>query len=205
VLAFLRLRERADDEGKERMTSSRQVRALHLVGVILGATSLMGLAGCGSGDDMGQLDGGLDATEDGAVEASDHDAKREEAGSPCTKEGSTQACGNCGTQTCESTGLWGICTGQGVCAPGATKDCSLGIEHCSSTCTWGACSCPTTPECKPGATEACGHCGTATCDSCGAWGACANEGVCAPGDMAPDGCYMGAEATCNSSCDWVCP
>ena len=69
------------------------------------------------------------------------------------------ACGNCGTmtrtRTCNSsTCAWnawqdGTCTGQGVCAPGATRGgCDMGssgaattcgVETCTSACSWGSC------------------------------------------------------------------
>ena len=51
-------------------------------------------------------------------------------------EGLSQACGNCGTQTC-SAGTWSSCTGQGVCSPGSTQSCgSCGTESCTSSCQW---------------------------------------------------------------------
>lgn len=83
---------------------------------------------------------------------------------PCSGEtgacipGSTQACGNCGTQTCSNSCGWATCTGQPAnsCSPGSVQytnaSCSGGgykNKTCSATCTWGnfsaACEIPTTP------------------------------------------------------------
>jgi N-acetylneuraminic acid mutarotase len=58
-------------------------------------------------------------------------------------------CGNCGTRTttCSAACVWvdGVCTGEGVCAVGATETdttgCASGSARtrtCSSTCNWGA-------------------------------------------------------------------
>jgi hypothetical protein len=57
---------------------------------------------------------------------------------------SSQACGNCGTQTRTCTGGtwsgWGSCTGQGACAPNATVACGNGgTQTCGSTCQLGGC------------------------------------------------------------------
>jgi hypothetical protein len=61
--------------------------------------------------------------------------------------GTTQPCGNCGTQTCSAYCGWGACTGQpvGGCAAGTvdytTASCSTANTYrsrtCSATCTWG--------------------------------------------------------------------
>ena len=73
--------------------------------------------------------------------------------------GTTQACGNCGTQTCSAYCGWGSCTGQpaGGCAAGAvdytTASCSTANTYrsrtCSTTCMWGnysaTCAQATTP------------------------------------------------------------
>ena len=73
--------------------------------------------------------------------------------------GTTQPCGNCGTQTCSAFCGWGACTGQpaGGCAAGAvdytTASCSTANTYrsrtCSATCMWGnyssACAAATTP------------------------------------------------------------
>lgn len=59
--------------------------------------------------------------------------------------GTTQACGNCGTQTCTATCGWTACTGQGTCAAGDVEYTSAGCtansntyasRTCSGTCTW---------------------------------------------------------------------
>jgi len=83
---------------------------------------------------------------------------------PCTGEkgtcipGSTQACGNCGTQTCSAYCGWGTCTGQPAnsCSPGTVQYTNAGCpgggyknRTCSATCSWdgysGTCDIPTTP------------------------------------------------------------
>jgi len=50
------------------------------------------------------------------------------------------SCGNCGTQTCNAGGVWGLpCTGEG-CSPGSTRGCAGGLETCSGSCSWsGVC------------------------------------------------------------------
>lgn len=71
----------------------------------------------------------------------------------CTNEngacvpGSTQACGNCGTQTCSNSCNWGTCSGQpqNSCSPGAKTYTAAGCvlpqtyreRTCEDTCTWG--------------------------------------------------------------------
>jgi hypothetical protein len=100
------------------------------------------------------------------------------SGGPCSVTGSTQVCNTYGTQTCLAEPIGTV---------------------------WGPCSCPSTPACTPGASRGCGNCGTQVCGTCGAWVACENEGLCKPGDTAPDGCYEGEDAYCNPQCQWVCP
>lgn len=59
--------------------------------------------------------------------------------------GTTQACGNCGTQTCTNACGWGTCTAQGVCKAGDVDYTSAGCttagtysaRTCSGTCAWG--------------------------------------------------------------------
>ncbi len=143
---------------------------------------------------------------------------------PATKPASSEPCGNCGTQnyivTCNtSTGQWqrtaqSNCTGQGVCAVGATQTCNgTGTQTCSSTCTWGACNVvDCNPATKPAASQACGNCNTGTqtrsvdCEKATgtwlttAWGACTGGGTCAPG--ATQSCGSGGSQTCSSSCAW---
>ncbi len=123
----------------------------------------------------------------------------------------TQACGNCGTETCNNSCQWGSCLGQG-CQPTTTQACNTyGSQTCSSACKWGSCSCSQAPVCAPGSTRnvGCGNCGTAieTCDACGQWGsagACTNQGVCSPGATKSEACgNCGSETdTCSSSCQW---
>ncbi|MBS2013384.1 MAG: hypothetical protein JST00_10880 [Deltaproteobacteria bacterium] len=72
---------------------------------------------------------------------------------PCAGEtgtclpGTTQPCGNCGTQTCTSFCGWGACTGQPLnhCAPGTIQNTTAGCPSsgyrsrtCSTACQWGA-------------------------------------------------------------------
>jgi hypothetical protein len=96
--------------------------------------------------------------------------------------GETEACNTYGTQTC-------------IASPGLT----LGVG------VWGPCSCASLPTCTPGASQACGNCGTQICNICGQAPTCTNQGLCTPGDKAPDGCYEGEDAVCNEACQWVCP
>jgi hypothetical protein len=85
---------------------------------------------------------------------------------------SSQACGNCGTQTRTCTdGIWSdwsTCTGAGVCAPNATQACEeSGTQTCGTNCQWAACGC-TAGETACGGTcvtvstdvHNCGGCGT---------------------------------------------
>ncbi len=61
--------------------------------------------------------------------------------------GATQACGNCGTQTCSNSCNWNACTGQpaNACSPGSVQFSTAGCttpntyiqKTCSGTCTWG--------------------------------------------------------------------
>lgn len=101
---------------------------------------------------------------------------------PATKPASSEPCGNCGTQsyivTCNTTtGQWqrtaqSTCTGQGVCAVGATQacgNCNTGTKTCSSSCQWGTCT--GGGVCAPGATQNCSG-GTQTCSSSCGWGTC---------------------------------
>jgi alpha-tubulin suppressor-like RCC1 family protein len=81
---------------------------------------------------------------------------------PCAGElgaclpGTTQACGNCGTQTCTSFCGWGACTGQpaGHCSPGTVQNTTAGCptsgfrsRTCAATCQWqqytSTCDAPT--------------------------------------------------------------
>jgi hypothetical protein len=71
----------------------------------------------------------------------------------------TQACGNCGTQTCSKYCTWGACTGEpvGACPAGTvdytTASCTVANTYrartCSPTCAWGnyaaTCSAANTP------------------------------------------------------------
>ncbi|AKV03899.1 hypothetical protein AKJ09_10562 [Labilithrix luteola] len=83
---------------------------------------------------------------------------------PCQNEageclpGATQACGNCGTQTCSNTCGWGSCTGQppSSCTPGTVEYTQAGCptggyknRACGTACSWDpytvACAVPTAP------------------------------------------------------------
>lgn len=64
----------------------------------------------------------------------------------CTP-GQTQACGNCGTQTCTNYCVFGACTGEPAnnCSPGAVENTTAGCatpgtyrnRTCGAACTWG--------------------------------------------------------------------
>jgi MYXO-CTERM domain-containing protein len=63
----------------------------------------------------------------------------------------TDICGNCGTdsRTCGGDchwGGWSGCSGEGVCADGATQGCGIcgGTQTCQPDCQWGVCveTCP---------------------------------------------------------------
>lgn len=69
-----------------------------------------------------------------------------------SEETESQPCGNCGTQTrkrvCSSSCAWGTwsawsgCSGEGICAPGATESCSTEgceVKTCTNSCQWGPC------------------------------------------------------------------
>ncbi|ACC98039.1 Type II secretion system subunit [Elusimicrobium minutum Pei191] len=127
---------------------------------------------------------------------------------------SSQACGNCGTQTrtCDtSTGTWSAwssCSGEGVCSPGATQSCTGGTQTCSSTCAWGSCE-VVSKSCSGASTQTCGKCGTQTrtCDTTTGvwsdWGSCSGEGECIPGEKRDYGCGSKSGtnwAVCGSDC-----
>jgi hypothetical protein len=70
----------------------------------------------------------------------------------CAPPQPVDMCGNCGTRspTCDRTkGTWTgpptACTGEGVCSPAKTQDCSPAVkganQTCGLNCTWGACAC----------------------------------------------------------------
>lgn len=104
----------------------------------------------------------------------------------------SQPCGKCGTQPC-SAGAWGLCTGEGVCSPGASKGCDCtGSQACDNTCQWGACN----GGC--GATCCGGNCCTSGCNGSG--------NGCCTGSGALSGCSDGACADCctNCSCQGYC-
>jgi hypothetical protein len=119
---------------------------------------------------------------------------------------SSQACGNCGTQTrtCGTNcqwGAYGACMSTGTCAPGAMQACNTyGSQTCTGACTWSSCSCPMTPTCAPNAVQACGACGTQTCTACGQWETCVGQTGCVPG--ATRACNMYGTQTCSAACGW---
>jgi hypothetical protein len=122
-----------------------------------------------------------------------------------------QACGDCGTQTrtCDRNtaqwSAWSTCTGQGACAPDATRSCGAGgTQVCGNDCLWGAaCS---GQSCPGASTQTCGRCGVQTrnCDASSgqwsAWEACSNEGACTPDTTR--GCGAGGTQICGSDCRW---
>lgn len=82
---------------------------------------------------------------DGGLQWSEYGPCAGEAGT-CLP-GETQACGDCGTQTCSSFCGWGTCNGQpaGHCSPGAIQNTTAGCptngyrsRTCSATCTYGS-------------------------------------------------------------------
>jgi RHS repeat-associated protein len=117
---------------------------------------------------------------------------------------STQACGNCGTQsrTCNAGtwSAWGACTGQGACAPGATQACgSGGTQSCTAACAWGPCGCPSgQAACSGGCKNLqadpsnCGACGNVCVGPTGGTATCAG-GVCGAT------CAAG-QTTCSGAC-----
>jgi hypothetical protein len=120
---------------------------------------------------------------------------------------SSQACGNCGTQTrtCDATCQWGAygsCSNEGTCMPNASQACNMyGTQTCTAACAWGACSCPQAPACTPNMTQTCGNCGTQTCDACGQWGTCTEQdGGCVPN--LTQACNSYGTQTCDSACGW---
>jgi hypothetical protein len=59
----------------------------------------------------------------------------------CTP-GQTSSCAYCGTKTCNSSGSWGSCIGQGVCSPGSTSTSGCtggGTKTCNNSCQWESC------------------------------------------------------------------
>ena len=55
--------------------------------------------------------------------------------------GTRQACGDCGTQTCNASCGWGPCQDQGPCSPGdVLQNCGVcGTQTCDAECQWGIC------------------------------------------------------------------
>jgi len=117
-------------------------------------------------------------------------------GSQVCPGASQEACGNCGarTRTCNpDTGAWSawsLCTGAGVCAPGATEDCdSGGSRTCNGECSWDACACGSGQhECAGLCVDnnSVDHCGPTSCTAC----------------EAPEG----GSATCDGrTCSAQCP
>ncbi len=162
---------------------------------------------CGSGGESCDICGGSEICENGNCVLAGE----------CTTSGQTQPCGNCGTQTCQSNGQWGSCTGQGVCFPDQhgnqpCGNCGTQTRTCSSSCSWGSWdSCLGEGVCPPDEIDSrsCGDCSTEsrTCTSActwGSWGNCTGGGVCSPDQTQSQDCgNCGTEArTCNSSCSW---
>lgn len=69
--------------------------------------------------------------------------------------GASQACGNCGTQTCSNSCKWNTCTGQpaGSCSPGTTQFDTVSCTQpntyvqrsCKDTCAWNSYSATCSP------------------------------------------------------------
>lgn len=103
--------------------------------------------------------------------------------------GAREACGNCGTRTCNAQCQWGGCEGGGVCAPGETTAMGTcgqcGWRTCNQQCQWNA-ACA-----RDGSDwQRCGDCGWQFCCpdanwcncapnfSCGGGQSCVGAGVC---------------------------
>ena len=62
-------------------------------------------------------------------------------GQGACRAGAQEACGRCGTRTCNAQCAWGGCEGQGPCARGETGACGqCGMRSCDGQCQWGGCN-----------------------------------------------------------------
>ncbi len=105
--------------------------------------------------------------------------------STACQAGTSQPCGNGGTQTCSAASCtWGTCTGQ-TCAGPSTQPCGycgVSTGTCNTntgTMTYGQCVQPPSAVCSPGDTKSCSAAigpGTQTCDSSCVWGTCVATG-----------------------------
>jgi hypothetical protein len=141
-----------------------------------------------SNPEGGSVDASKDGSKDGAVDAA------KDAGPPPPNPGdkcpvldaiTARTCGKCGKQ-------------ETICQP---ADGGLAWTE------YGPCT-GEAGECLPGATRACGNCGTQTCNTFCAWAACGGEPLksCAPGsvDFTTAGCPSGGfkTRTCSAACAW---
>jgi hypothetical protein len=183
-----------------------------------------------AGFDAGDVDGGEIRIDSGSPEdAGDVDAGGPtDAGpprEPCTSAGAIEMvpCGRCGTVSrfCSAGLTWeyGVCGGEGECAPGTTESSACGMcgtqsRRCNVACTWeatGACS--GEGECMPGATdrtgEGCpsGQLRERTCSASCVFettAACSGEVCDTPGRLETVGCGLcgGQERFCNAGGTW---
>jgi hypothetical protein len=143
-------------------------------------------------------------------------------GCACTS-GQTQACGNCGTATCQSDGTWSAqCMNSGACKPGDIETDSVPCGNCgsqsrrrtcSNQCGWGAWenvnSCLGSGPCKVGDPDetrsiACGNCNsgqqqqkrscTAQCNWPATW---TNVGSCTGAGCTPNSKRAETSVSCG--------
>ena len=136
-------------------------------------------------------------------------------GQGACKQGASQSCGLCGTQTCMGNCQWGGCGNQGVCTAGATttSGCSTcRAKTCTNKCQWGdtcsGCSgCNSMNKCGigcPSGYHPTGYSCNLSCGSC--WND--NQSSCKPDcgssfNKCGIGCPSGYHVTgysCNLSC-----
>jgi alpha-tubulin suppressor-like RCC1 family protein len=133
-----------------------------------------------AGKDSGKKDGGSDAGKDAGPPAP-------QPGTACAVQDqiAPRSCGKCGKQ-------------EAICGP---TDGGLAWSE------YGPCS-GELGACLPGATQACGNCGTQTCSNTCGWAACGGQPVknCSPGtvDFTTAGCATGGfrSRSCKATCEW---
>ena len=139
--------------------------------------------------------------------------------------GTTNPCpcpdGSQGTQTCDNTGGFGLCS---CASPGGAcgvinqvnactcSDGTAGTMSCGSTLTWGLCSCAggtgsTGGACTPGAKQTCitscgSSIGSQTCPNTGVWGTCVPPAEECNG--VDDDCDGKADENLHRACQTAC-